>query len=82
MQRLPSSSFFWLIFRVELLLLSVFVVLQHRHLEQVNQIKQVIINDSHGLKLWLCAILLYDKKPHEKTMNSLSQLQVRAAKTC
>ncbi len=50
--------------------------------QQVNQIKQqVIINDSYGHELWLCAILLYGKKPHEKTMNSLFQLQVPAAKT-
>ncbi len=67
---------------MELLLLSLFIVFDHRHLghkQQVNQIKQqLIINDSYGHELWLCDILLYDKKPHEKTVSSLLQLQVLA----
>ncbi len=61
---------------------SLFIVFDHRHLghkQQVNKIKQhVIINDSYGHELWLCAILLYGKKHHEKIMNSLLQLQVLA----
>ncbi len=46
-----------------------------------KQKQKQVINDSYGHELWLCAILLCGKKPHEKTMNSLLQLQVRAAKT-
>ncbi len=69
---------------MELLPLSLFRVFDHRHLghkQQVNKIKQqLIINDSYGHELWLCAMLLYGKKPHENTMNSLLQLQVLACK--
>ncbi len=63
-------------------MLSFFIVFDYRHLDhkqQVNKNKQqVIINDSYGHELWLCAILLYGKKCHENTMNSLLQLQVLA----
>ncbi len=56
-----ASLFIFLIFKVEFLLLSLFIVLDHRHLghkQQVNQIEQqVIINDSYGHELWLCAML-------------------------
>ncbi len=78
-QCLPSS-FFKKIFRLELLPSYLFTVFDHRHLghkQQVKKIKQqVIINDSYGHELWLCAILLYGKKHHENTMNSLLHLQV------
>ncbi len=54
---------FWT-FRMELLLLSLFIVFDHRYLGHKNQVnkitQQVIINDSYSHELWLCAILLYD----------------------
>ncbi len=51
----PSSLFFLLVFKMELSILSLFIVFDHRHLghkQQVNKIKQqVIINDSYGHEL-------------------------------
>ncbi len=38
----------------------------------------MIINGSYDHELWLCAILLCDKKRPENTKNSLLQLQVLA----
>ncbi len=69
---------------MELLPLSLFIIFDRRHLglkQQGNKIKQLMIindDDSYGHELWLFAILLYGKKLHENTLNSLLQLQVLA----
>ncbi len=63
LQYTAASLFIFLIFRMKLLPLSLFIVFDHRHLgrkQQVNKIKQqLIINDNYGHELWLCVILLY-----------------------